>query len=52
MSDRKQNDRIPTWDGHENSFAEFRERCLWYEKGLSWKDREQAIGKIAAGLTG
>ena len=52
MSDRKLNDRIPTWDGHENSFAEFRERCLWYERGLSWKDREQAIGKIASGMTG
>jgi hypothetical protein len=44
-------DRIPIWDNNPDTFNEFEDRCLWYERGLSARDRPQAVARIVAKLT-
>ena len=44
-------DRIPIWDNNPDTFNEFEDRCLWYERGLSARGKPQAVARIVAKLT-
>jgi len=43
---------VPVWDGNSDHFNEFEDRCLWYERGLSVRDRPQAVARVVGRLTG
>ena len=45
-------EHIPHWDGSPDTFNEFEDRCIWYERGLSEKDKPQAVAKIVSRLHG
>ena len=49
---RDKHERIPSWNNDPDSFNEFEERALWYEKGLNDRDRRQAVARIVGTLSG
>ena len=52
MAKERGNDRVPTWDNDPGSFNEFEERCSWYERGLSERDKPMAVARIVQRLSG
>ena len=51
MTEKKDDARVPTWNGDPAKFKQFRDRCEWYIAGLSDRDRKHGPSRIAQTLT-
>ena len=52
MERTQERETVPRWDGQADSFNEFEDRCIWYERSLSEKDKPQAVARIVGKLSG
>ena len=52
MERTNERETVPRWDGQADTFNEFEDRCIWYERSLSEKDKPQAVARIVGKLSG